>query len=347
VQRHVSLLRRPRDLLRGCAPLLVAGAVALAAAPAAATDVEPPSIRSNVSGLRGNDGWYRSDVTVRWTLSDPTGISSSDGCGPRSFKADTAGITIKCKATNGANLSRSASVTIRIDKTPPALSELSIAAGDGANVLQWKSPPDLEAVEIARVLRGAKSSGAVAVFRGGGEAFTDTGIQNGREYLYTLTARDKAGNASTPASIVALPKVLVLQKLSYVPRVSTNPVLRWSATPRAAYYHVQLFRHGKRILAAWPREPQLALRSTWSWRGRRYRLDPGTYRWYVWARVGSRSGGRYTRVGTAAFTAVTESSPASRYEAARGSRRAQQSSPGRPNLPPPTPPATLAPRPSA
>jgi len=71
--------------------------------------------------------------------------------------------------------------------------------------------------------------------------------------------------------------------------------------PGAAYYHVQLFRGGKRILAAWPSGPQLALRPAWSWGGRRYRLDRGTYRWYAWAGTGARSTAHYKRLGTAAF----------------------------------------------
>lgn len=305
MRSHVSFLRRPGDLLRPSVPLLLGAGLALAVAPAAATDIEPPSIRATISGLAGKNGWYRSDVTVKWTLSDAMGISSSDGCGPRRLKDETGGTTIRCKATNGANISRSVSVTIRIDKTPPVLSQVSITAGDGANLLRWKSTAAPDTIGIDRVLRGGKARVVVPVFRGGGESFADTGIQNGREYVYVLAAQDEAGNVSKRTSILALPKVLVLQKLSYAPRVSDSPILRWRAAGGAAYYHVQLFRRGRRILAAWPRRPELVLSSTWSWGGRRYRLEPGTYRWYVWAGLGRRSDGRYARVGTAAFTVVT------------------------------------------
>ena len=94
----------------------------------------------------------------------------------------------------------------------------------------------------------------------------------------------------------------MLEKLPYVPRVSAAPILRWKAVPGAAYYHVQLFRGGKRILAVWPSGRQLALHPAWSWAGRRYRLGRGTYRWYVWAGTGARSAAQYTRLGTAAFS---------------------------------------------
>jgi hypothetical protein len=280
--------------------------VALAPAGARSSSVSPPSITLNVSGKAGDNGWYVSDVGVSWTVSDPTGISSSSGCGPTQLTSDTEGTTLTCSATNNARppLSNSVSVTIRIDKTPPRLSEASVTPGDGRDVLQWRSTSRSDTVRIERSARREKAS--PEIFRGvRGQSFADTSIRNGREYVYVLTARDGAGNVSRRVSLLALPKVLMLEKLPYVPRVSAAPVLRWRAVPGASYYHVQLFRGGKRILAAWPARPQLALRPTWSWGGRRYRLDRGTYRWYVWAGFGARSAARYKRLGTAAFAART------------------------------------------
>jgi hypothetical protein len=54
---------------------------------------------------------------------DPeSGIVSSNGCATTTLSTDTAGSTITCSATNGAGLSKSASVTIKIDQTLPAIS---------------------------------------------------------------------------------------------------------------------------------------------------------------------------------------------------------------------------------
>ena len=69
----------------------------------------------------------------------------------------------------------------------------------------------------------------------------------------------------------------------------------------ASYYHVQLFRGSKRILAAWPSTRQMALPTTWKWAGHRYRLKPGKYRWYAWAGIGRRSFAKYDRIGSARF----------------------------------------------
>ena len=269
--------------------------------PAGAADPEPPIVRAKVSGVAGANGWYRSDVTVGWLLSDPTGIASSDGCGPRTFKSDTDGHRVRCTATNGANVTRTVSVVIKIDKTPPVLAGVSVTPGDGLDQLAWKSTSGADTAVIQRSTRGVQGAPTV-VFQGSGQSFVDTSIQNGWEYTYVVRSYDEAGNPSQPVSIEALPKVLVLQKLPYVPRVATPPILRWRAVPRATYYHVQLFRGGRRILAAWPAGPQLALTPLWSWRRHRYRLDRGTYRWYVWAGYGRRSAARYKRLGTAAFT---------------------------------------------
>jgi hypothetical protein len=281
---------------------IVGAAVALAPAAALSSSISPPSIMLNVSGEAGDNGWYRSNVSVSWTVSDPTGISSSSGCEPRFLTSDTDGTTLTCSASNKAKppLSNSVSVTIKIDRTPPRLSNVSEAPRDGANVLQWRSTSRTDTFRIERSARRGKAP--PHIFRSiRGTSFRDTSIQNGREYVYTVVARDGAGNVSRGVRVLALPKVLMLEKLPYVPRVSVSPILRWKAVPGAPYYHVQLFRDGKRILAAWPRGPQLALRPTWSWGGRRYRLDRGTYRWYVWAGVGARSSAHYKPLGTAAF----------------------------------------------
>jgi hypothetical protein len=282
--------------------LVVGAALALAPAAALSSSVSPPSITLNLSGEAGDNGWYRSNVSVSWTVSDPTGISSSSGCEPRVLTSDTDGTTLTCSASNNARppLSNSVSVTIKIDRTPPRLGDVSETPGDGANVLQWQSTARTDTFRIERSARRDKSP--PAIFRSiRGTSFTDTSIQNGREYVYTVIARDGAGNYSRGVRVLALPKVLTLEKLPYVPRISVAPILRWKAVPGASYYHVQLFRGGKRILAAWPRGPQLALHPTWSWAGHRYRLDRGTYRWYVWAGTGPRSRAHYKRIGTAAF----------------------------------------------
>ncbi len=349
---------------------------------ATADAVSPPSITLAINGERGGSGWYRSDVTVAWTVSDATGISSSNGCGTTLLSRDTPGTTLTCSASNNANppLSSSVSVTIKLDKTPPivtdgrparrpdasgwytrpvsfsfkgedglsgidacppvkyegpdaesasvtatcrdragntgtrsfplkydahppVLSSVSVESGDGANIVRWRASSDAVATAVRRIARGARGPGK-RVFRGGGSRFVDRGITNGLEYRYVVQAYDRAHNRSKQVSKLALPKVVTLRRLSYVPRVAGPPTLRLPRVRGATYYHVQLFRRSTRLLAAWPVRPWLALRGTWTYAGRRYRLRPGRYRWYAWAGLGARRAGRYDQLGRADFRVI-------------------------------------------
>jgi hypothetical protein len=101
--------------------------------------------------------------------------------------------------------------------------------------------------------------------------------------------------------VLALPKVVSLGKNAYTPRTAAQPILNWPARQGASYYHVQLFRNGKRILAAWPLKTELALRQSWRWAGRRYRLAPAQYAWFVWAGFGARTAARYKLIGHSRF----------------------------------------------
>src|SRR5207244_902720 len=85
----------------------------------------------------GDNGWYRSDVTVTWTIHDlESDIKSSTGCSPTTLTADTTGITLTCMAVNTAGLSASASVTVKLDKTPPSASAV---ASPPPNVNGWNN----------------------------------------------------------------------------------------------------------------------------------------------------------------------------------------------------------------
>ena len=79
----------------------------------------------------------------------------------------------------------------------------------------------------------------------------------------------------------------------------------WAPAKNATYYNVQLIRNGRKILSAWPVRPSYRLRRTWSYQGRRFRLRPGTYRWYVWPGLGRISAGDYSRqLGSSTFVVM-------------------------------------------
>ena len=263
-------------------------------------DAEPPT-GVTAAADRGPDynGWYNHPVGVGWHGSDAT--SGIAGCTSVAFPSaglNPAGIGGGC--TDNAGNSASSTFALQYDATPPTIAGLSVRSTDGMNLVRWKSSSPSDVAVVKRIARGGRTESTL--FNGAAAGFADKKIRDATEYRYSVQTFDQAGNASSVASILALPKALTLTKSAYVPRTAGAPVLHWRRARGASYYHVQLFRYGRRIFASWPLKTELRLRQHWRWKGRGYRLSPGTYSWYVWAGLGNRAAARYKLLGSARFT---------------------------------------------
>ena len=84
-----------------------------------------PTITATVDGTRGTNGWYVSPVVIHWTVSSDA--TSSDCQAVVSVPDDTAGTTRGCSASNSDGTA-SASVPLKIDKTPPVAGAAAFAA---------------------------------------------------------------------------------------------------------------------------------------------------------------------------------------------------------------------------
>ncbi len=261
-------------------------------------DADPPTgVAASVARGADFNGWYNHPVGIDWRGSDATsGIAS---CTSVTYGGPDGAGTVGGGCTDKAGNTASSPVAISYDGTAPVLSKVTMTSGAVADVLRWTSSSTSDTAVVQRSARGNKEQ--PIVFRGTGSSFADKKIQSSLEYTYSVQTYDQAGNPSQKTSVDALPKVLTLRKLPYVPRASSQPILRWVAVRRATYYHVQLFRGSKRIFAAWPVRNELGLPAAWKWSGHRYRLGPGHYRWYVWAGLGRRSFAHYKAVGSARF----------------------------------------------
>jgi hypothetical protein len=262
-------------------------------------DRTPPQV-TTASAQRAPDvnGWY--NHPVGFTFSGSDGGSGIASCSQAAYSGPDNGAAViggSCR-DNAGNVG-SNSFGLRYDATPPALSKVGVTSKDADAVVRWQSTSPADTITLRRSARGNKAQSML--FRGAGSSFDDKKIQRGLEYVYTLQSTDEAGNVSKPVTAVALPKVLTLRKTPYTPRAAANPMLRWGAIRGATYYHVQLFRGSKRILAAWPAKPMLDLPTSWRWAGHRYKLGPGRYRWFVWEGIGKRSFARYKTLGHASF----------------------------------------------
>jgi len=262
-------------------------------------DADPPTgITAAPTRAADSNGWYNHAFAVTWQASDAT--SGIAGCSSLSYSGPDAGAgSIAGGCTDNAGNTSSSAFSFHYDATAPVLSGVSVDSRAESDVVRWKSTSPADTALIRRVARGARADRTV--FRGAGASFADKKIKADVEYRYLVRSFDQAGNASKEVAVVALPKVVTLGQAQYVPRAAEQPILRWSGVRGAGYYHVQLFRRGKRILAAWPRTPELTLQPTWKWKGRRYRLAPGRYRWYAWAGFGQRDAAKYKLLGKADF----------------------------------------------
>ena len=202
-------------------------------------DTTPPVITPAVTGTLGANGWYVSNVTVTWSVTDPeSGIASSTGCGPTTLTVNTPGATLTCSATNGAGLSNSASVPLKIDMTPPnppAVTRNPVPIGAG-----WNN----STVQIGFAAMGDNGPSGVSACTGAVTIVTETaGTQVGGN------CSDFAGNVSTTSlvsvkidktapvvsSVVANPSVVAINTGTTLTATVTDSGVVVSGVASAAY----------------------------------------------------------------------------------------------------------------
>jgi hypothetical protein len=146
----------------------------------APSDTTPPVITPTISGTLGNNGWYTSDVTVSWSVTDAqSAVSSSSGCGSTTISTDTAGTTLTCSATSAGGTSTD-SVTIKRDATAPGVTwDGNISDNDS---YYYGSVPAAPTCTASDALSGPKDCNV-----------TGYGTTVGSHTL-TATAEDNAGN---------------------------------------------------------------------------------------------------------------------------------------------------------
>jgi hypothetical protein len=263
-------------------------------------DKAAPSISIALERQPDANGWYNRPFTVAWAGTDATsGIAScttAHYAGPDNPNALVPG---SC-ADNAGNVAHS-SYSFRYDATAPTLFEVTAKLGNRMAEVAWRASPDTQTVEILRA-PGRNGQGETVVYRGTERGFRDVGLTVGRQYEYRVSGVDEAANrADHTIKIVATGALLSPAPAA---RVTAPPRLVWTPAKRATYYNLQLIR-GRKVLSAWPVRPGFQLRRTWTYNGRRYRLRPGVYRWYVWPGIGRISAAKYgPLLGSSTFVVV-------------------------------------------
>jgi Fibronectin type III domain len=158
-------------------------------------DSSPPVITRTITGTAGSNGWYRSDVSVAWSVSDPeSAVVVDSGCGTQNFTSNTAGILSACSA-HSAGGSASDSVTIKIDKTKPLITASATANGSPYTAGTWTKYDVVVTFSCADV--GAVQSG-IATNTVAGATLAGEGAD--QSVANTGSCVDEAGNPADPAS---------------------------------------------------------------------------------------------------------------------------------------------------
>jgi hypothetical protein len=161
-------------------------------------DTTPPTYIPVVTGTPGNEGWYRSAVTVGWQVIDESIIRTSSGCGTTQIGASG---SLTCAASSAGGNS-SFTFALKLDPVPPTVTcsakptfLIGTEGGVSASV-------------------GDAISGPVATNITGPAATADAG-----NFTTSLTGRDKAGNTAT----VECPYTVTARRTVAIGQLATLP----------------------------------------------------------------------------------------------------------------------------
>jgi hypothetical protein len=262
-------------------------------------DGTAPTAKAATARPPDKDGWYKHPVTVSFAGND-TLSGVADCTAPKTYSGpDGAAVRATGACRDKAGNATTATASLRYDATPPRLQHVTVVPGNGDVSLTWRQPPDVKSIAVTRS-PGRRGRGQTVVYRGKAPRMRDTGLATGVAYRYRLTSIDEAGNE---AVVQVDAKLQALYAPAAGKRARAGTVLRWLAQKHTAYYNLQLFRGGRKVLSTWPLKTNFRLPRSWTYGGHAYRLTHGTYRWYVWPGRGARALARYgPLLGTSSFT---------------------------------------------
>lgn len=150
------------------------------------TDSTPPAIATSVTGTLGENGWYTSNVSLAWSVTEPESPDSlaKDGCGDVSITADQPATTYSCSASSVGGSAGPVEVTIKRDATAPSVDCGSTAPAfllGQAGALVTASVTDATSGPTAELVSTAADTASVG------------------QKSASLTGSDNAGNGTTTA----------------------------------------------------------------------------------------------------------------------------------------------------
>ena len=179
-------MRRRRFAVTMLAVLLFASVTAGATQSRVQGDPTPPVVTYALVGTEGANGWFTTDVAVRWWFSDPeSGIDplSIIGCIWTTLTQDTVGSDHSCSVANNDGVRTTVTVRVRLDRTPPEVTAANADRPPNAN--GWYNQPVGFSFAGTDATSGLSSCSS-ATYRAGDSATAQV----------AGTCQDRAGNTS-------------------------------------------------------------------------------------------------------------------------------------------------------
>ncbi|HUP90547.1 MAG TPA: hypothetical protein VM100_14405, partial [Longimicrobiales bacterium] len=173
-------------------------------------DVTAPNIVPTVTGDLVN-GWYKSNVTVSWSVTDgESAVSASSGCGVSTVTTDGTNHTFTCNATSAGG-SDSKSVTFKRDATVPTVTYTGNAGSysiDQNVAIACTSSDNLSGVATSSC---ASVNGAAYTFSLGANSFSASATDHA----------GNTGNGSTSFTVTVSNETLCTLTRSLVTKTGT------------------------------------------------------------------------------------------------------------------------------
>lgn len=172
-----------------------AGNTATASSTAPAGDLTAPTLSgAPTTAPNGTNGWYTSDVTIRWTAADPqSGIPTPPA--DTTITGEGTGLTSTKTVTNGAGLSTTAtsSPAVKIDRTAPVtgISGTSNAWVNGTVDVTLAPDDNLSGV----------ASTSFSIDGGAAQSGTTFSLSTEGEHTVVFFSTDAAGNAEVAKTV--------------------------------------------------------------------------------------------------------------------------------------------------
>ena len=179
-------------------------------------DSTAPVINStlNPANADGSNGWYKSNVSLTWSVTDPESAVTKTDCVDQNITTDQQATTYNCSATSAGGSAAQQSVAIKRDATAPTS-------------IQWSGGPDAGSESAFGSVPNAPTCSATDA-TSGMDSCVVTGHGNAvGGHTMTATATDKAGNKTTATRTYTVNKATAQVNLSDLTQT-------YNGSPRAA-----------------------------------------------------------------------------------------------------------------